>query len=73
MINTAPTCRACIIHHYDFAQQGGWGGVQHAVDGAQQCGPGLVVEHDDHAGRGKRGTPAEFTLHTPEGWKLVLR
>lgn len=41
--------------------------MQHAVDGAQQRGPRLVVEDDDHAGRGEGGTPAEFALHAPEG------
>lgn len=42
-----------VIHQHDLGDQLRWGAVQHAVDGAEQGGPALVVEGDDDAGVGQ--------------------
>lgn len=39
--------------------------MEDTVDGTQQGGPGLVVEHYDYTGGGERRAAAELTLHTP--------
>lgn len=39
--------------------------MQDAVHCAQQSGPGFVVEHNDHAGGGQRGSTPEPLVHTP--------
>lgn len=39
--------------------------MEDTVDGTQQGGPGLVVEHYDYTGGGERRAATELTLHTP--------
>lgn len=46
----APTPLAGIVHQDDLGEQAARGAGEHAVHGAQQGAPGLVVEHDDHTG-----------------------
>lgn len=47
----SPTSVAEVVDEDDLFQQDGRSGLQDAVYGPQQGGPGLVVEGDDH-GRG---------------------
>lgn len=44
----SPTSVAEVVDEDDLFQQNGRCGLQHAVYGPQQGGPGLVVEGDDH-------------------------
>jgi hypothetical protein len=53
MVNThthTHTCSAGVVHHDDLGEQACGGGVQDAVHGSEEGGPGLVVEHYDHTG-----------------------
>lgn len=50
---TGPTSVTEVIHQHDLGDQLRRGAVQHAVDGAEQGGPALVVEGDDDAGVGQ--------------------
>lgn len=58
------TVLAGVVHQDDLLQEDGRGGVQDAVHGPQQCAPGLVVKHDDHAGGWQGGAPLEGLLNT---------
>lgn len=48
-----PTSVAEVVDEDDLFQQNGRCGLQDAVDGPQQGGPGLVVEGDNHRGGGQ--------------------
>lgn len=58
------TVLAGVVHQDDLLQEDGRGGVQDAVHGPQQCAPGFVVKHDDHAGGWQGGAPLEGLLNT---------
>lgn len=47
------TSLAGIVHQDNLLQECVWRAVDDRVDRSQQRAPGLVVEHDDHAGAGK--------------------
>lgn len=57
------TILAGVVHQDDLLQEDGRGGVQDAVHGPQQCAPGFVVKHDDHAGGWQGGAPLEGLLN----------
>ena len=44
------TVGAGVIDQEDLPEEDGRGGVQDAVDRAQQCAPRFIVKHDDYAG-----------------------
>lgn len=48
-----------------------WGSVQHAVDRAQQSGPHLVNEAEDHTRR--RQVIVNYILGAPESEKAVIK
>lgn len=62
-----PTLLAEVVHEDDLLQEGPGRRVQDAVHGAQEGGPGLVVETEDDAGRGQAGLRP--LLPTPAGTK----
>lgn len=52
VIGGSLTSVAVVVNEDDLLQQHGGRGLQHAVDGPQQGGPGLVVKGDDDGGGG---------------------
>lgn len=42
-----------IVHQDNLLQQCVWRAVDDGVDGSQQCGPGLIVKYNHHAGARK--------------------
>jgi hypothetical protein len=51
-----------IVHEEYLLQQGAGRPVDHAVHGAQERGPRLVVEHDDHCRCGQAGQVLRLVL-----------
>lgn len=58
------TIAAGVVHQDDLLEEDGRRGVQDAVHRPQQGAPGLVVEHDDHAGGRQGGASLERLLYT---------
>lgn len=67
------TISAGVIHQYDLLQQDGRGSVQHTVHSSQQCGPGLVVKHDDDAGGGQWRAAAELLVDTSRRMEALIQ
>lgn len=58
------TVVAGVVHQDDLLEEDGGRGVEDAVHRPQQSAPGLVVEHDDHAGGRQGGASLERLLDT---------
>lgn len=58
------TIAAGVVHQDDLLEEDGRRGVQDTVHRPQQSAPGLIVEHDDHAGGRQGGASLERLLYT---------
>lgn len=58
------TITAGVVHQDDLLEEDGRRGVQDTVHRPQQSAPGLIVEHDDHAGGRQGGASLERLLYT---------